>query len=277
MRKVFLGLAIATLAWGPVSRVSADTTADRAVAQQIAQNMKESGNLKDYRVGVKYQNGVAWLTGSVTSLEQKEIAEQIARESEGVNRVICKLDVKGGQTDPAVQTAADFQGQGQGQFRNASAPMQQMPQVQQMRRQAPAGNAGAPLPYARTMGPNVQHAGYCPPGGQPGMEMGMGGPGMGGPGMGGMGGPMGAGPVPAAAGQAVNYENPQMPGYAWPSYAAHPNYAALTYPKQYSAAAWPYIGPFYPYPQVPLGWRKVTLEWDDGWWMLDFKDCKDCH
>ena len=27
---------------------------------------------------------------------------------------------------------------------------------------------------------------------------------------------------------------------------------------------------FYPYPQVPLGWRKVTLEWDDGWWHLDF-------
>jgi hypothetical protein len=23
---------------------------------------------------------------------------------------------------------------------------------------------------------------------------------------------------------------------------------------------------------VPLGWRKVTMEWDDGWWMLDFKD-----
>ncbi|MGI9517173.1 MAG: hypothetical protein ACR2NP_09015 [Pirellulaceae bacterium] len=28
--------------------------------------------------------------------------------------------------------------------------------------------------------------------------------------------------------------------------------------------------PFYPYPQVPLGWRKATLEWDDGWWYLDF-------
>ena len=26
----------------------------------------------------------------------------------------------------------------------------------------------------------------------------------------------------------------------------------------------PYIGPFYPYPQVPLGWRKVQLEWDDS-------------
>ena len=63
-----------------------------------------------------------------------------------------------------------------------------------------------------------------------------------------------------------------LPNYAWPSYAAYPNYAALTYPQQYSATAWPYIGPFYPYPQVPLGWRKVSLEWDDGWWHLDFRD-----
>jgi hypothetical protein len=70
----------------------------------------------------------------------------------------------------------------------------------------------------------------------------------------------------------ARYDHPHMPGYAWPSYAAYPNYAAVTYPKQYSPTAWPYIGPFYPYPQVPLGWRKVTLEWDDGWWMLDFKD-----
>jgi hypothetical protein len=83
--------------------------------------------------------------------------------------------------------------------------------------------------------------------------------------------------MPAGGGQAVTYDNPQMPGYAWPSYAANPNYAALTYPKQYSPSAWPYIGPFYPYPQVPLGWRKVTLEWDDGWWFLDFKDCKNCY
>ena len=67
-------------------------------------------------------------------------------------------------------------------------------------------------------------------------------------------------------------DHPQLPGYAWPSYAAHPNYGALSYPRQYSPTAWPYIGPFYPYPQVPLGWRKVTLEWDDGWWMLDFHD-----
>ncbi len=69
----------------------------------------------------------------------------------------------------------------------------------------------------------------------------------------------------------ARYEQPNMPNYAWPTYAAYPNYGQVTYPKQYSPSAWPYIGPFYPYPQVPLGWRKVTLEWDDGWWFLDFE------
>lgn len=84
------------------------------------------------------------------------------------------------------------------------------------------------------------------------------------------------GPVPMGGPAPAYYDQPAVPNYAWPSYAAHPNYAALTYPKQYSPTAWPYIGPFYPYPQVPLGWRKVTLEWDDGWWFLDFDD-KNCR
>lgn len=87
----------------------------------------------------------------------------------------------------------------------------------------------------------------------------------------GQGAPLPANVAAAGGGvQQVMYDHPTMPGYAWPSYASYPNYAALTYPKQYSPTAWPYIGPFYPYPQVPLGWRKVTLEWDDGWWFLDF-------
>lgn len=79
---------------------------------------------------------------------------------------------------------------------------------------------------------------------------------------------------PGYGGGAPRYDQPNMPNYAWPSYAAAPNYAAVTYPKQYSASAWPYIGPFYPYPQVPLGWRKVALEWDDGLWYLDFTSKK---
>ena len=102
--------------------------------------------------------------------------------------------------------------------------------------------------------------------GPPGMgPQGMGPPGMSGP-MPMGGGGMGMPPVP------MRGDGPNMPNYAWPSYAAYPNYAGLQYPTQYSPTAWPYIGPFYPYPQVPLGWRRVSLEWDDGWWWLDFDD-----
>ena len=71
---------------------------------------------------------------------------------------------------------------------------------------------------------------------------------------------------------APRYDSPNLPNYAWPGYSAYPNYAAVTYPQQYSPSAWPYIGPFYPYPQVPMGWRRVSLEWKDGWWYLDFTD-----
>ena len=89
------------------------------------------------------------------------------------------------------------------------------------------------------------------------------------------GGQMMGQPVPMAPHAPVGaprYDSPNLPNYAWPGYAAHPNYAAVSYPQQYSPSAWPFIGPFYPYPQVPLGWRKVSLEWDDGWWFLDFTD-----
>jgi hypothetical protein len=71
---------------------------------------------------------------------------------------------------------------------------------------------------------------------------------------------------------AGRYDQPNLPNYAWPSTAAYPNYSAVCYPKNYSACSWPYIGPYYPYPQVPLGWRKVTMEWHDGYWWLDFDD-----
>ena len=94
------------------------------------------------------------------------------------------------------------------------------------------------------------------------------------------GGEMSAVPVgfvPHGGARGPSYDNASMPGYAWPSYASYPNYAALTYPQQYSPTAWPYIGPFYPYPQVPLAWRKVSLEWDDGWWFLDFSAHNSSH
>ena len=74
------------------------------------------------------------------------------------------------------------------------------------------------------------------------------------------------GPLPG------QYNHPNLPEYAWPAYANYPNYAQVTYPRAYSPKAWPYIGPFYPYPQVPMEWRKVTLEYNNGNWWLDFDD-----
>ena len=76
--------------------------------------------------------------------------------------------------------------------------------------------------------------------------------------------------TPAAMGGAGVFSHPQLPSHAWPAYAQYPNSAAVTYPTQYSASAFPYIGPFYPYPQVPLGWREARLQWDDGFWHLNF-------
>ena len=288
MRSFTLGLVlVAVLVPAIHTQAAGPDTASKA--REIAQVLKKSGQLKDYRVGVKYEDGVAWLMGSVTDAKQKRIAEKLVKNCDGVTHVVSRIVVD--------ETTAEAPAPNASNLRVASAPAQAGSQVRKAHqqsgpqqkpaarrpnpRQVPANRIARnnmPVPYAPAgsaqAGRNVQFAAYnnqqaqyCPPGS--GMA--------GGAPMMSQGGPAPMMPQgPGAMGQAVNYDNPQMPGYAWPSYAASPNYAGLTYPRQYSASAWPYIGPFYPYPQVPLGWRKVTLEWDDGWWFLDFKDCKHC-
>jgi hypothetical protein len=83
------------------------------------------------------------------------------------------------------------------------------------------------------------------------------------------GGPLPEGPAGMTGGAQASM--PGAPNYAWPSYAPYPNFSAVGYPTAYPWQAWPNIGPFYPYPEVPLDWRAVTLRWDDGIWWLDFK------
>ena len=79
-------------------------------------------------------------------------------------------------------------------------------------------------------------------------------------------------PLPEGpAGPGVGAANLNPPNYAWPSYAPTGNFSAVGYPTAYPWQAWPNIGPFYPYPEVPQDWRAVTLRWDDGIWWLDFK------
>jgi hypothetical protein len=291
------------------------------MAENIATSLKNSGQLQNYRLGVKYQDGTAWLLGNVTDSQQEQSAIQLAEQMPGVHRVVSKLDIadrNGADRDQAVsdespsvnspsvnspsvnyaqslQLASAEMKQPQRSVPNqqlrrtqqsrsnqmpmpaqriATAPMNPQMQMQmqmQMQRQQQMQmmQQMPPRPQAMDgMGPQQAQMQYIGNNGgaRPANYAAMG-PGGGGGGM----NPMPAGYTPGGT-QAVSYDQGQMPGYAWPSYAASPNYAALTYPRQYSPSAWPYIGPFYPYPQVPLGWRKVSLEWDDGWWFLDFND-----
>jgi hypothetical protein len=90
-----------------------------------------------------------------------------------------------------------------------------------------------------------------------------------GPAVGNDGSPLPEGPSGSIG--ATQAAMPGYPNYAWPSYAPYPNFSAVGYPTVYPWQAWPNIGPVYPYPEVPLDWRAVTLRWDDGIWWLDFK------
>ena len=302
MRKlVFLALAVALLL--PAAKATAETAADKAFAQEIGRLLKDSGELQNYRIGVQYQDGVAKLTGTVTSIEQRDAAVRLAREIEGIEHVVCKLTYPAensfNQATPSPQWSNVAQdaslasaesdqsnvvhaygnnaSMGAMPVRRSAMPLAPAAQSGQ-RRTMPRGNMPLPSHFSngaqnpgniRQTSAQVYGGGYaegCPP-------EAMGGAMAGGAGMQAV--PVGF--VPHGHGRGPSYENAQMPGYAWPSYASYPNYAALTYPKQYSPTAWPYIGPFYPYPQVPLAWRKVSLEWDDGWWFLDFSAHNSSH
>lgn len=194
------------------------------------QQQKQAGALRGFDLDVTTTDGDVLVKGRVNSQAQKNLVLDIARRVRGVRRVVDDVNV-GSNVRQASGTVP-------------SAPsLQPVPHVSSM----PVVGAGVPRPMAQAGVVNVA----------------MGGEGTGNP------MPMQGGGA-SYGGGAPRYDQPYMPSYAWPSYAAYPNYAAVTYPKQYSPSAWPYIGPFYPYPQVPLGWRKVALEWDDGLWYLDF-------
>lgn len=238
---------------------SSQQASNQKTAESIAQALRKA-NLAGYDIEIQYQNGIAVLEGVVASPQQKFSASKAVSGVKGVTRVENRLEVVDSRT---VQQATAQQQTGKRvpirrvNLQEGEQPQgQAAPGMQGLPPGIAPGMQAPPAPGAPTMTP-IPGGGYPPPGY---------GPGPGGPGgpMMGPGGPMGS-PGP------MMYNQPNMPANAWPAYAQYPNYAAVTYPKQYSASAFPYIGPFYPYPQVPLGWRKAQLEWDDGYWNLNFR------
>lgn len=80
-------------------------------------------------------------------------------------------------------------------------------------------------------------------------------------------GAMGGGYGPGGFGGQMQ-QPPPLPPNAWPTFAPYNNYSRVAYPNVYPANAFQHIGPIYPFPKAPLGWRTVTLSFDDGHWYL---------
>ena len=209
------------------------------------------GQLHHFAIDVKVANGTCWLNGSVQNRQQLDTALNIVADTQGIEKVVNGLKMID-PSSPVVQASAEPQADATAQLAIAETPSASISAAVEPRPSKRAASVGD--------GPRQPLPGCAPNG------------------MGGMAGGPNGGPIPAYApgvGGGIapaHFDRANMPCYAWPSYASYPNYAGITYPRQYSPTAWPFIGPFYPYPQVPLGWRKVTLEWHNGWWNLDFKD-----
>jgi hypothetical protein len=230
-----LGLVAATALATQAQAQTPARSLNQAMAEAVASALRSSPNLTPYRIEVDTNNRMVTLSGTVPTTALKNEALSRAASVPGLRAVIDHLMVRGDGTVQPVQ------------YQVAGG----MPN--QMAGGMPAWGGGAPA------GGEVIYDGNA----------------AGGPGAGaGAGGPVMDGPMPEGPGGAhgaTSAAMPRNPNYAWPSYAPYPNFSAVGYPTAYPWQAWPNIAPPYPYPEVPLDWRAVTLRWDDGIWWLDFK------
>src|SRR4051794_28025955 len=89
-RVVFLALLALLL---PAISASAETPAEEQMARRIGNEIKQSGQLHNYQITVKFHDGTAFLEGTIASVEQRTAAVQIAKHIKGVQRVQYKLEI----------------------------------------------------------------------------------------------------------------------------------------------------------------------------------------
>ncbi|MFP6763427.1 MAG: BON domain-containing protein [Planctomycetaceae bacterium] len=281
---------------------------EQQVANRIAGAIGQSG-VRGHSIDLKYKQGVAILSGVCGSRRDVARITEVVSQVPGVRQVDNRLQVAGMRpvsapftsipAGPAVQQnssglpaggnqaiaeqiaqalAANHLGGLDIEVRYNSGVCTLGGAVKHPQQAAWAAHVAQQVPgvqkidnrLAVAAAPPIQPASFQQPGQPAGFQGGppMVTPPMPGPAMNGQG-HGGAGPSHLA------YDLPNLPNYAWPSYASYPNSAQISYPTEYSASAWPYIGPFYPYPQVPMGWRDVRLSRDDGHWSLAFNSRTD--
>jgi len=197
------------------------------MAETIALQLRQSGHLKSYLIDISFHDKTAVLSGTVNDQIQKDEALRIVQGVPGVDRVVDRLEMREG-------------------IKRVQAEVPRTP--------GPA----LPILPAPTAEPSAEPPGPGPLTPPPAR----------GPELGGNASP--AEPTPIFSAPPPNQAEmgpPRMPPYAWPAYAPYNNYSRVAYPLSYPYNAWPYIGPFYPFPKIPPGWRNVKLQWDDGhWW-----------
>lgn len=248
---IFFGLIIAL---GVPSVQAGNQEEANRIAQRLTQQYPQ------YNIEVAYQEGKVRLRGEVASEADRDEIANFVRRIPKVRSVSETMTVT---PNAALPVAAPV---GEQYAQNFVRPVQAVTPAAQ-----PAASP-APVVYAAGDVTAVAPAAAGAPLGSP-IDGGLS-----------IGAPA-AGVAPAAVRSPSDYFAPQgaqtpatvngqpnLPDYAWPSYADYPNYSQVTYPKNYECDSFPYIGPFYPYPQAPLGWRKVTMQWHDGYWWLDFND-----
>lgn len=233
-----ISTALGLLALLATTSQSAPPSRNQATADAVATTLSAVPALAGSPVQIEARDGLVTLSGRVASPMLKAEAIARARQVEGVLAVVDRLNVT---SDLGVQ------------------PAQYQP---------------TQIAMTTNNGGGIMNGAVMDGGMSAGMDGGMTAGMVGGMVDGGMtvdstyGGPLPEGPAIPGASEAGQ---PGMPNYAWPSYAPAGNFSAVGYPTVYPWQAWPNIGPFYPYPEVPLDWRAVTLRWDDGLWWLDFK------
>ncbi len=178
---------------------------NQKTADAIADNLRQSGQLRRYTIEVAFDRGTAELSGVVADQLQSDEAVHVVQGVPGVERVVNHLSLANKNPIRQVQTAEG-------------------PPAPPVAEDAPKPPPGGGIPEPRPV--------FAPP--PPGPN---------------------------------DLNPPKMPSYAWPTYAPYNNYSRVAYPQVYPYQAWPFIGPCYPFPKVPLGWRSVKLEFEDGhWW-----------
>jgi hypothetical protein len=214
------------------------TPGNRQLAATVADTLRKSGTMRHYNIDITVNNGVAELTGTVASPEQREEAVRLVSGVPGVSHVTETLTLQ-------PTTGGIVQAQATDQPTPALPPvappiLRDVPNFQ-----APPPSVVPPrelVPIPHEGGPNnvipepipIPQCGMLPP---------------------------------------YALGNPVMPNYAWPTYAPYNNYSRVAYPLYYPYCAWPNIGPVYPFPKIPPGWRSVKLEWEDGHWWFSKVAC----